>query len=197
MHIEDGILSGPVLAAGAVIAAAGVARGLWRLDYERIPRVAALSAAFFVAALVHPPGLSIHLILSGLTGLVLGWAAFPAILVALLLQAVYFRFGGITTLGVNVMNMALPAVACYYLFHGAARGGPKWAAALAGFSAGTVGILLSAALYTACMATAGRQFMPVIALTLIGHIPVLLMEGLVTMSAVSFLRKVRPEVLGG
>ena len=30
---------------------------------------------------------------------ILGWAAFPAFLVALFLQAVLFQFGGLTTLG--------------------------------------------------------------------------------------------------
>jgi len=41
---------------------------------------------------------------------------FSAILVALALQAVFFQFGGITSLGVNTVIMALPAVACYYIF---------------------------------------------------------------------------------
>jgi cobalt/nickel transport system permease protein len=46
----------------------------------------------------------------GIVGLRLGWGAFPAILVALTLQTVFFRFGGITTLGVNTVSMAMPAV---------------------------------------------------------------------------------------
>ena len=52
----------------------------------------------------------------GILGLLLGWAAFPAILVALALQAVFFQFGGITSLGVNTTLMALPAVLCYFAF---------------------------------------------------------------------------------
>ena len=71
-----------------------------------------LSAVFFVASLVHIPigPTSVHPLLNGLMGIVLGWAAVPAILVALLLQAVFFGFGGITVLGVNVVNMAVPAL---------------------------------------------------------------------------------------
>ena len=81
MHIVDGALSNPVVIGGAVLAIAGIARGLKDLDMERIPAAGVLSAAFFVAALVQIPiGPSrVHLIMNGLAGLVLGWVAFPAL----------------------------------------------------------------------------------------------------------------------
>jgi cobalt/nickel transport system permease protein len=50
------------------------------------------------------PG-SVHLLLNGLMGLLLGWAAVPAILVALILQAVFFGFGGILVLGVALTGV--------------------------------------------------------------------------------------------
>ena len=53
MHISEGVLSAPVLITGAGLAAAGTAIGLKKLDYERIPQVAVLSSAFFIASLVH------------------------------------------------------------------------------------------------------------------------------------------------
>ena len=118
MHIAEGILSAPVLIGGAGAALSGTALGLKAVDYERITRVGILSSAFFVASLIHVnigPS-STHLILNGLVGLMLGWAAFPAILVALILQAFLFQYGGITVLGVNTVIMALPAVICYYAF---------------------------------------------------------------------------------
>ena len=94
-HIPDGVLSAPVLITGAVVTVGALAVALRRLDYERIPQAAVLSAAFFVASLVSVPvgPSSVHLLLNGLMGLVLGWAAVPAILVALVLQAVFFGFG--------------------------------------------------------------------------------------------------------
>ena len=92
MHIAEGVLSPAVLGGGAVLALAGTAQGLRRLEYDRLVTVGILSAAFFVASLIHVPvGLaSAHLVLNGLVGVLLGWAAFPSILVALLLQA-YFQ----------------------------------------------------------------------------------------------------------
>ena len=149
-----------VLAGGAVIAAAGTALGLRRLEYERVPQVAMLSAVFFVASLIHVPvGVtSVHLVLNGLMGLVLGWAAFPAILVALFLQVLFFSFGGLTTLGVNTVIMALPAVAVYCLFHRAVRCRHETAALGAGFLAGAVAIVFAALLQMGAILSVGQSF---------------------------------------
>ena len=101
MHISEGVLSGPVLMSSAALAAVGTGIGLKKLDYDQIAKAGMLSAAFFVASLIHVPigPSNAHLILNGLMGILLGWAAFPAILVALVLHGVFFQFGGITTLG--------------------------------------------------------------------------------------------------
>lgn len=53
MHISEGILSGPVLLSGAALTVMGTAVGLKQLDYDRIARTGILSAAFFVASLIH------------------------------------------------------------------------------------------------------------------------------------------------
>ncbi len=118
MHISEGILSGPVLLGGAILSAGGIGLGLKQINTTDLPKVAILSSGFFVASLIHIPvgPTSAHLLLNGLIGLILGFKAFPAIFVALLLQALLFQFGGLTTLGVNTFNMATPAVLSYYLF---------------------------------------------------------------------------------
>lgn len=82
MHIAEGVLSAPVLITGAVVAAAGVAYGLKKIQANHFMLAGLLGAAFFVASLIHVPiGFSsAHLILNGFLGVVLGWAAFPVIL---------------------------------------------------------------------------------------------------------------------
>ena len=112
MHISEGVLSAPVLATGVVLGAAGVAVGLKRMDYEKLPEVAVLSSVFFVASLVHVPvgPSAAHLLLPGVCGLLLGWMAFPAILIGLALQALLFQYGGLTVLGTNTFIMSFPAV---------------------------------------------------------------------------------------
>ena len=197
MHIADGVLSAPVLAVGAAAAAAGVGYGLWKMDYDRVPRVAVMSSAFFVASLIHVPTgpTSVHPVLIGLIGLVLGWAAFPALLVALLLQAILFQHGGITTLGVNVANMALPAVISYGLFSRLVRNRNRVVAVAAAFAAGAFPIALAYLFVSVCLWTTGEEFAGVILLGLGPHLLLTVIEGALTVSAVSFLRKVRPELL--
>ena len=203
MHIYEGVLTGTVagqgvLVAGAALTAVGTAIGLHKMDYERIPRVAVLSAAFFVVSVIHLPlgPTSEHLLLAGLMGLVLGWAAFPAVLIALLLQAVFFSFGGLTTLGINTTIMALPAVACYHLFHRTVRNGGEKTAFAVGFLTGASAIILGALLNAGSLWITGPEFRIIGAVVATMHLPLAVVEGLVTGSVVLLLRKVRPELLG-
>ncbi len=203
MHIYEGVLAGTthgreVLAVAAAAAAAGTAFGLYRLDYERVPRVAVLSSAFFVASLIHLPlpPVTVHLTLNGLMGLILGWAAFPAVLTALLLQAIFVPpFGGLTTLGLNTLVMALPGVACHYLFRSGVRSGSEALVFRVGFAAGATGILLGATISGASLLAAGEAFKELGYGLVIANLPLAVLEGLVTGSVVVLLRKVRPELL--
>lgn len=198
MHISEGILSAQVLGTGMALAVAGTAVGLKKLKEDKIPQTAILSAAFFVASLIHVPiGLtSVHLVLNGILGLMLGWIAFPAILIALLLQGVLFQFGGITTLGVNTMIMATPAVVCHYLFarfiH--QQGTVCFAAS---FACGFLSIFLTAVLVGVSLVYTAEGFFEVAGAVILAHIPIMIIEGLITASCVNFLKKVQPELLPG
>ena len=197
MHISEGVLSAPVLITGAMAAAVGVGVGIRKLDYERIPQVAVLSSAFFVASLVHVPiGFSsVHLILNGLLGLLLGWMAFPAILIALFLQAVLFQFGGITTLGVNTVVMALPAVVCSLVFRSGVMKGEGKISMIFSFLCGALAVFLAGVLVATALMSTGKAFFPAAKLIVVAHIPVMAIEGIITMLCVRFLKKVKPEVL--
>ena len=198
MHISEGVLSGPVLISGGALAAAGTAIGLKKLDYDRIAKAGILSAAFFVASLIHVPigPANAHLILNGLVGLLLGWAAFPAILVALVLQAVLFQFGGITALGVNTIIMALPAVLCYLICSPFLH--KKSALAFtAAFVCGFLSVLLSALVLGLALVFTEENFFEVAAIVIGAHIPVMIIEGLITAMCVAFLKKVQPTMLPG
>ena len=199
MHIAEGVLSPAVLGGGAVLALAGTAQGLRRLEYDRLVTVGILTAAFFVASLIHVPvGLaSAHLVLNGLVGVLLGWAAFPSILVALLLQALLFQFGGITVLGVNTFTMGFAAVASWYVFRAVCRLCPGMGGVRAGaFMGGALGVALAAVLTALALAFTDEGFWLAAQLLLLAHLPVMLAEGLVTMFTVSFIMRVRPELLG-
>lgn len=198
MHIAEGILTLPVLLSGAVLSSGGVALGLRQLSPDRVPLTALLASVFFVASLVHlPAGVSsVHLVLNGLCGILLGWTAFPAILVALFLQAILFGFGGLTTLGVNTLLMATPAVLCHYLIgrnllnHSIEQ--IFWRGCVAGALAIVLGVVL---LSTILFASGGEAFLAVIAVISLSYIPVMLVEAITTGFVVAFLARVQPELL--
>lgn len=198
MHISEGVLSGPVLISGGALAAAGTAIGLKKLDYDRIAQAGILSAVFFVASLIHVPigPSSAHLILNGMVGLLLGWAAFPAILVALVLQAVLFQFGGITALGVNTMIMALPAVLCYLVFSPFLHKNTTLTLTAA-FACGFLSVFLSAMILGLALVFTEENFFKVSAIVIMAHLPVMIIEGIVTTLCVAFLKKVQPTMLPG
>jgi len=199
MHISEGVLSAPVLITGAALAAVGVSVGLKKMDYEKIPQVAVLSSAFFVASLIHVPigPSSVHLILNGINGLLLGWMCFPSILVALALQAILFQFGGITVLGINTMNMALPGVICYYLFSRLVNREKKLIPLTAAFTCGFLAVFLSGILVALSLLVTEQSFMSVAKLIVVAHLPMMIIEGIITLFCVAFLHRVKPEMLGG
>lgn len=117
-HVADGVLAAPWLTGGFVISAILVLIGGWRVRDEDIPRIALLTAAFFVASLFHVRvgPTSVHLLLNGLLGVVLGRHAALAIPVGLFLQAALTMHGGFYALGVNSVVMTLPALVAWQLF---------------------------------------------------------------------------------
>lgn len=197
MHISEGVLSAPVLISGAALTVAGTSIGLKKLDYNRMPQVAILAASFFVASLVQIPvgPASVHLILNGLMGLFLGWAAFPAILIGTILQAVFFQFGGITTLGVNTFNMALPAVICFYLFGTGIRGPRLGPSIITSFLCGSGAVFLGGVLVAFSLVFTGKAFLTVAKLFVAAHLPVMIVEGLIAVFCIRFIKRVKPELL--
>jgi len=196
MHIADGALVAPVLVTGGVLTAAGTIIGLRKLTMEAIPAAGVLSATFFVASLVHFPvgPSSVHLIMNGLVGLVLGWVAFPAMLVALVLQAVFFGFGGVTVLGVNAFNIATPAVLMFYACRRGVLSPNRNIAVAWGAAAGAGAIMLTTIFVAVSLALSGQQFYLAAELTFVTHIPVMIIEGIVTAFAVYLVRTVKPEL---
>jgi cobalt/nickel transport system permease protein len=185
-----------VLVAGAVVTAAALSVALRRLEYEQVPRAAVLAAAFFVASLVKVPvgPASAHLLLNGLMGLMLGWAAVPAVLVGLVLQAAFFGYGGILSLGVNTMNLALPALVCALLFRPLLTRAPGSRQFWLGAAAGALAVVLTGLMVSAALTLSGEGLAPAARAVLALYLPLALVEAAVTGAAASFLGRVAPEV---
>lgn len=196
-HIPDGVLTAPILIGGAVVTACVVTVAVRRLNSDQIPQAAVMAAAFFVASLISVPvGVSsVHLILNGLMGLVLGWAAVPAIMVALLLQTVFFGFGGILVLGVNAMNIAVPALLCAVFLRTPLRHAGKRGAFVLGAVAGASGVAMTGVMVCAALALSGSAFIPAAKVLFATFLPLILVEAAVTGATLSFIKQVGPELL--
>ena len=203
-HIPDGVLSAPVLVTDALVSTGLLAIALRQLREDELPQAAVLAAAFFVSSLISVPlgPSSVHLLLNGLMGLLLGWAALPAIFVALLLQAVFFGFGGLLVLGVNTMNLGLPALVVALLLRpvlkrvlegvGASRHRQVF---LVGTTAGLLAVALTGLLLSGSLLLSGEPFGPAARVIAITFVPLALVEGLLTGIVVAFLLRVEPALL--
>ena len=193
-HIQDGLLSAPVLIGGALLTAGLCARALRAAEDSDIPRAAVLGSVFFAGSLIAIPvgPSSAHLMFSTLMGLILGWMAVPTVLAALVLQLVLFGFGGVTTLGVNAFDIAVPGVLAGLALRGAvARATPRRAALLAGAgaAAAAVGTGLLVAL---ALALSESAYVPAARALALTCAPLAAIEGVVCGAAVGYLQRARP-----
>ena len=120
------------------------------------------------------------------------------VLVGLVLQGLLFQYGGLTSLGVNTLNMALPAVVCYYLFRWGVKVGNKMQVlTLSAFACGACAILVSGVMVGFSLFFTGEAFLPAATVAVAAHLPVMLIEGFLTAACALFLRRVKPELLEG
>ena len=198
MHISEGILSGSVLIAGWAGTCALTAVGLKKTDKSKIVRTALAASVFFLASLVNVRvgPTSTHLSLLAPMGLVLGWGVFPAVLTALLLQAVLFGFGGLLVLGVNTFVMGTAALSAYLLFGKIIRRTTS-RGALGGilFDAGFVPVMIGALLVAACLAFTDYNFLTAVKVLVAAHLPLANIEGAVTIFLITLLKNFAPEFL--
>lgn len=196
MHLSDGVMP-TTLAIGSGVASLAVAAWSSRMTRgEDLPKVAVVAAAFFVAALVHIPlgPTSIHLLLPGLVGALLGPSAFLAIMLGLVLQSLMFQYGGLTALGGNALLMGLPALGCGLFFQLFKGEGAKRQMFVGGLCGG-LGIIGSAIILALLLAASGEDFLGVAKLALVAHLPVVVIEAVIAAFIIRFLYKVKPEML--
>jgi len=205
MHIPDGFLPPSVYITGYSITGALTWYCLRQIRHsgippeQEIPKASLLTAAFFAASSISLPipPTSIHFVMNGLMGIILGYYSFLAILVGLFFQAVMFGHGGMASLGINAVVMGIPALLAFYLFHGINFLPTK----LKAFGSGALALALSASIFTVVMIS----FIPAdidaqteknaILLGLVGYSIQAVLEGLFTMIIITFLSKVNPSIL--
>lgn len=210
MHIPDGILPPAVTIGGYAMTGAVTWFSLRQIDrlgdpQATLPKASLLTAAFFVASSIRVPvpPTSVHLVLNGLLGAVLGYYAFPAILVGLFFQAVMFQHGGLSTLGVNAILMGVPALMAGYIFRlrNVLGREQKFWTGVFGFIAGAIAVGLATSIFFVLIITnlpgdinVQAERTAIYALML-AHIPLMVIEGGFVAMVALFLQQVKPEML--
>ncbi|MBX7256943.1 MAG: energy-coupling factor ABC transporter permease [Candidatus Hydrogenedentes bacterium] len=209
MHMADALLSPAVgggmwaLSAGLIGYCSKVLRTT--LDDWKIPLMGVVSAFVFAAQMVNfsipATGSSGHLGGGLLLAILLGpHAAFLAIASVLTVQAFFFADGGLLALGCTIFNLGFfPCFVAYPLIYRRIAGSNPttarlWTvsilAAVAGLELGALGVVLE----TRLSEISALPFTTFIALMLPIHLPIGIIEGIVTAAVVQFVYRARPEV---
>ncbi|MGZ4903729.1 MAG: energy-coupling factor ABC transporter permease [Halobacteriota archaeon] len=214
MHIADGIMAPPIWVLGYIIAIPVLAYAIRRtrddLGEAQIPLLGVLAAGIFVAQMLSFPiggGTTGHLIGAALAAILLGpYAMILIITVVLIIQALLFGDGGVTALGLNILNMAIVGGGvAYVIYYALNRSGPnrrktRWYGStfVAAWAAVVAGALACAAELGASAALNPEYGIPLrIAVPTMGvtHVLIGIGEGVVTVLVVAFIAAVRPEMI--
>ena len=221
MHIPDGYLSPATCAVTYALALP-----FWYLAFARVkrllhtrmvPLLAVFSAFSFVIMMFNlplPGGTTGHAAGLAIAAIVLGpWAAMVAVSIALLIQAIFFGDGGITTFAANSLNMAVAGTLTAYWTYTLIAGKSALdssrrvvAAGIAGYLAINVAALLTAVEFGLqpllfIDATGTPLYAPyplgiAVPAMMIGHLSVAgLAELLVSAGLVAYLQRANPELL--
>ncbi len=200
MHILDGVLGTPVVAVTSVAAAGLVAWSAKGTKEKDVPKIALMSAVFFVGSLVHVNigGSSVHLLLSGIIGMVLGRRTPLAVSLALILQLLIIHFGGLTSLGANIIDVSIPAMLVAFLVK-PYLGEKRKVNFAVGAVSGGLSVILTIIFVSIMLIESNMRFGfgPFSAVTglMIGHIPIVIIEAIVTGFAIQMIMQIRPEIL--
>ncbi len=211
MHIPDGFVSAPVSAAVAVVAIGGIGIALKgaskELDDRTAPMAGLVAVFVFAAQMINFPvaaGTSGHLIGGALAAILIGpYTGVLAVTIVLMVQALLFADGGLTALGLNIINMAFVTVlVAWPTFRLLARTLPRtrrsWV--IAAFVAAFLSVPAAAAAFTLEYAIGGAgtySVGTVLAAMLTTHVLIGIGEGLITALTVSAVLAVRPDLVRG
>ena len=210
MHIPDGFIGPGISAAAGLTAVGGFGLALRRAGHyltDRLVPMAALVAAFAAQMINFPvlPGMSGHLLGGVLAAILVGpWAGYIVMSLVLIVQALLFADGGLSAIGLNIVNMGLMgAVGGYLIYRALFRLGgsrpstvPRFAgvAALVSLPLAAMGFVLEfAAGGTVESISIGSVFWAVLGT----HILIGLGEGLITYLVIGAVMRSRSDLVYG
>jgi cobalt/nickel transport system permease protein len=205
LHIPDGFLSILVAALCWVITIAILGMAISRtnrsLGDRQVPLMGVMAAFIFAAQMINFPvagGTSGHLLGGALAAIVLGpWAGMLVMTAVIAVQALLLQDGGLLVMGANILNMGLITAAIGYgLYRGVLGGSRGTKLAVAGIAAwlSVMGGALATALQLWLSGTSNLQ---TVVIAMLGvHALIGLGEAVITVAALGFIFRTRPDLLG-
>jgi cobalt/nickel transport system permease protein len=211
MHIPDGFIDAPMSAAAAVVAVGGIAVCLRRssreLDDRTAPMAGLVAVYIFAVQMLNFPvaaGTSGHLLGGALAAILVGpYTGALAVSVVIIVQALMFADGGLSALGLNIINMAFVTVAVAWpVFRLLVKALPRARAAWMGaaFVAALLSVPASALAFTLeyALGGTGTYALSTVLAAMVGtHVLIGLGEALITALTVGAVLAVRPDLVLG
>ena len=208
MHIPDGFLEPQVWVPMTALSGGAIAwcarRAKESMSEREVPLMGVMGAFIFAAQMINFPvaaGTSGHLAGGVLLAVLLGpYVATLVMACVLMVQCFLFQDGGLTALGANVFNMGIVAAFAGYGVFAAVKGvvGGDRGYFAGAFAAAWFAVVASAALAAVELSLSGTTplLQSLVAMVTV-HTVIGLMEGLITVAVLRFLKTVRPDLLPG
>jgi len=204
LHVPDGFLSlGLALLCWLLaLVAVGLAvrNGRSTFDERLVPLAGIMAAFIFAGQMINFPvagGTSGHLIGATLAAIVLGpWLAILVMTAVIALQALLFQDGGLVVMGANILIMGvIPALVGYGLYKPVAQRSRNLKLATAG-AAAWLSVIAAALLTALLLGFSGTSSFRIVIPAMLGiHLFIGLGEALITVAALAFMMRVRPDLL--
>ncbi len=205
MHIPDGFLSLLVSIICWIISASIIAIAISKtnkaLGEKQIPLMGVMAAFIFAAQMINFPvagGTSGHLLGGAMAAIVLGpWAGMLVMTSVIAVQGLLFQDGGLVVMGANILNMGLVTSAVGYgLYRSASTQSNSVKLGVAGVAA-WLSVMTGALLTSLELWLSGTTNLQVVIPAMLGvHALIGLGEALITVSALAFIIRTRPDLLG-
>src|SRR5512140_1005552 len=205
MHVPDGFLSLLISAFCWVITIAldaiAISRTNKSLGERQVPLMGIMAAFIFAAQMINFPvagGTSGHLLGGALAAITLGpWAAMLVMTSLIAVQGLLFQDGGLSGMGANILNMGLvTSIIGYGLYRMVLSRGQGVRLVTAGVAA-WLSVMAGALLTSLELWLSGTAKLNVVIPAMLGvHALIGLGEALITVAALAFIFRTRPDLLG-
>lgn len=205
MHIPDNFLSLIVSIICWVISAAIIGLAISKtnkaLGEKQIPLMGIMAAFIFAAQMINFPvagGTSGHLLGGAMAAIVLGpWAGMLVMTAVIAVQGLLFQDGGLVVMGANILNMGLVTAAVGYgLYRSVSTQSNTVKLGVIGVAA-WLSVMTGALLTSIELWLSGTTQLQLVIPAMLGvHAVIGLGEALITVSALAFILRTRPDLLG-